>query len=128
MSIKTPERLKQLFEERKAIQQRKKEQEKRKLEKAKLSVKNALMRKYKAEHKQTQNNPIQSPKFQKITIYHSNQFVKEPDENDLYQSWEEIKNAETNPDEQGKINWDKLQELITRTKLKINEKKTGKNR
>lgn len=128
MAIKTPEQLKQLFEERKAIQQRKKEQEKRKLEKAKLSVKKSLTRKYKAEHKQTQNNPIQSPKFQKITIYHSNQFVKEPDENDLYQSWEEIKDAETNPDEQGRLNWNKLQELITRTKLKINEKKTGKNR
>lgn len=127
MSIKTPEQLKQLFEERKQINANKKQREKDKYKKAQEAIKKSLTRKYKAEHKQTQNNPIQSPKFQKITIYHSNQFVKEPDEYDLYQSWEELKDAETNPDEQGKINWDKLQELITRTKLKINEKKTGKN-
>ena len=129
MPLLTPEKLKQLFEERKAINAKKKEQQKRKEEKAKLSVKKALMRKYKAQQKKTPQKPIpERLNRTSVPVYHSNQFVREPNKDDLYQTWEEIREVETNPDESGRLNWDKLQELITRTKLKINEKKTGKNR
>ena len=58
-----------------------------------------------------------------ITVYHSNLVQREPNKDDLYQSWEEIKDAENNPEETGKLNWNKLQELITNTKLKINNGK-----
>ena len=134
-------RLRKLFQETKARKEKERQQKKQqRLQQYKELCKQAdkLLKQAQEQEKRKKMEYLSTliPKRQEkpliqvsrhITIYHSNQFVKEPDENDLYQSWEEIKDAETNPDETGKLNWNKLQELITRTKLKINEKKTRKN-
>lgn len=140
MAIKTPEQLKQLFEETKARKAKERQQKKiqRQKEYYKLCKQADQLLKEAQEQEKKKKMEYLSTLIQKrqekpliqvsrrITIYHSNQFVKEPDENDLYQSWEEIKDAERRGE--GRLNWNKLQELIKRTKLKINEKKTGKNR
>lgn len=68
--------------------------------------------------KRSQKSLIQVSRH--ITVYHSNLIQREPNKDDLYQSWEELKEAEKSPNETGKLNWNKLQELIANTKLKIN--------
>lgn len=130
-------RLQRLFEQTKARKEKERQQKKQqRLQQYKQLCKQAdkLLKEAQEQEKRKKMEYLSTliPKRQEkpliqvsrhITVYHSNLIQREPNKDDLYQSWEEIKDAENNPEEQGRLNWNKLQELITNTKLKINNGK-----
>ncbi len=108
-NIKTKEQLQQLFQERKAINNRKKEQEKKRYKRASEAIKKILLSKHKAEHKQTPPKPLKTLNF---NIYSSPVVEREPREEDLY-SKDELLNIETLfPEEEGRINWSVWNQLV----------------
>lgn len=107
-NIKTKEQLQLLFEERKRIQQRKKEIEKKRYKRLSESTKKLLMKKNKAEHKQTPPEPQKLTYFKlSINIYSSPLIEREPRDEDLYTTREEIMNDPT-----GEINWNVWDRLV----------------
>ena len=121
MAIRTAEQLQSYFAQRKAIQQRKKEREKQRYKKASQDVKKALADKLSTKAKQMQPEQNKQPNktIIRISTYKRNVFVREtPDEN-LYNSWDEIKEAEKRGE--GKLNWEFLKALIQRTKRIIQQ-------
>lgn len=117
--LRTPEQLQQMLEERKRIQQRKKEREKQRYKKASEQVKQELKKRKK--YQENQNNTVQEPLKYKysLTIYQSPLIERETAEESLYQSWEEIKDAEDR--NEGALNWEFLEYLIQKTKNEINK-------
>lgn len=111
-SIRTPEQIKQMLEERKRIQQRKKEREKIKYKKASEAIKKALQ--HNSPPKENKCN--QEPKYNlyDVPVYNSNYVQREPAEEDLYQTREELMQAEKRME--GEINWEVWQQLIDKLK------------
>lgn len=109
MALRTPEQLQQMLEERKRIQQRKKEKEREKYKKASEQVKQELK---KRKIQENQNNTVQEPLKYKynLTIYQSPLIERETAETDLYQTREELMEAEDRGE--GQINWEIWQQLI----------------
>ena len=105
MSLRTPEQLQQMLEERKRIQQRKKEIEKKKYKKASEAIKQELKNKL----QENQKNIVQEPLKYKysLTIYQSPLIERETASTDLYQTREELMEDDT-----GEINWDIWDKLV----------------
>lgn len=110
MALRTKEQLELLFLERKRINEKRKERERKRYKKASEAVKKALAKKHK---QQTPTQP-QSP-FKcslSITIYGSNFIERFTDEEDLYQTREELMEAEDRFE--GEINWELWDKLINK--------------
>ena len=105
MSLRTPEQLQQMLEERKQIQQRKKEKEREKYKKASEAIKQELKNKL----QENQKNIVQEPLKYKysLTIYQSPLIERETASTDLYQTREELMEDDT-----GEINWDIWDKLV----------------
>lgn len=115
MALRTEEELKQLFEISRLSQQRKKEKEKQRYKKASQDVKKALDRKQQREQKQSQPKPQKQVKITfSLSIYNSNLIEREAAEEDLYQTREQIMEAEERGE--GKLNWDLFDRLVRETR------------
>ena len=113
MALRTPEQVQQFLAERRRIKERQKELELKRYRKAKKKKKKELARKYKAKTKQMQ--PVASKTLKtsiSITIYHSNIFEREPDEENLYDKYELQHIEELYPYEEGRLNWDVWDEMV----------------
>lgn len=108
MALRTPEQLQQMLEERKRIQQRKKEKEREKYKKASEQVKQELKNRKIQENQNTVQEPLKY-KYN-LTIYQSPLIERETAETDLYQTREELMEAEDRGE--GQINWEVWQQLI----------------
>lgn len=117
MPVRTEESLHKLFAESRARQQRLKEEETKKYRKAQESTKKALADKLSIKQEKTP----QKAQKQQITvisrtmhIYNSRYIERFADENELYTTREQLKQAEERGE--GKIKWDKFNELVEQTK------------
>lgn len=121
--LRTQEQLKELFNERKRIQQKKVEQQKKRYRKASEIVKKALSDKLSIEQKQIDcraneghsdthfNNSINTSRYVGRFAY----------EDDVFQSWDELREAELNPKENGRLNWDKLFQIIEQGRKEVEQ-------
>ncbi|MBO7731132.1 MAG: hypothetical protein J6S67_01215 [Methanobrevibacter sp.] len=127
--IRTSEELQQWLDEQRLKHQRKKEIEKQRQKKEKAEKKEARKKREAIIKKQQQvlqhSIYVQNRTLQ---IYRTNgRRAPFSSEDDLYNSWEEIKYAEDK--ENGRINWERLPSLIEETKKLINgESKSRKRR
>lgn len=117
MAIRTEESLQKLFEASRTRQQRLKEQETKKYRKAQESTKKALAKQQskereKASQKAQKQPQIESTRF--ISIYNTKYIERYASDDDLYQTREELEDAEPNC-----INWELWDELVRQTKLQI---------
>lgn len=116
MALRTEEKLQQLFQERKRIQQRKKEREKIKYKKASEAIKKALQ--HNSPPKENKCNQEPKNSLYDVPIYNSHYVQRETAEEDLYTK-EELENIEElYPNETGRIDWDFFNDLVERTKRK----------
>ena len=119
-SIRTPEQIKQMLEERKRIKEKQKLLQQQRYRKASEAVKKDLARKHKQQLKQQQQTKKEQPQFQfKLTIYTSPLVERFQDEKDLYTK-EELLNIETlYPEEEGRLNWPFFNYLVEKVKKDI---------
>lgn len=110
--LRTPEDIKQLLQQRKELNKRKKERELKRYRKAQEQTKKQLKHKTSTNIKQTPETPIKYT--YSLTIYQSPLIERFPDEEDLYHTREEIDN-----DESGSINWEIWDKLIDKYRKQI---------
>lgn len=138
--IKIPmdNRLQRLFEQTKARKEKERQQKKQqRLQQYKELCKRAdeLLKQAQEQEKRKKMEYLSTliPKHQEkpliqvsrhITVYHSNLIQREPNKDDLYQTREELKEAEKSPNETGEINWSKWDEIVTKTKNKLYNDRT----
>lgn len=120
MPLRTEESLKKLFAESRARNEKKKKDEQLKYKKASQSVKKAIADKLSIEQEKVaqkaQEQQIEA--FSRtLCIYNTKYIERYASDEDLYQTREELMQAEQRGE--GKINWDRLNELIEQTKLQI---------
>ena len=116
MALRTEEKLQQLFQERKLIQQRKKEREKKRYLKASEAIKKALQ--HNSPPKENKCNQEPKNSLYDVPIYNSHYVQRETAEEDLYTK-EELENIEElYPNETGRIDWDFFNDLVEKTKRK----------
>lgn len=111
--LRTPEDIKQLLQQRKELNKRKKERELKRYRKAQEQTKKQLKHKTSTNIKQTPETPIKYT--YSLTIYQSPLIERFPDEEDLYHTREEIDN-----DDSGSINWEIWDKLIDKYRKQIN--------
>ena len=119
MAIRTKESLEKLFEASRLRQQRLKEQETKKYKKASQSVKKALADKLSIEQDKVAQKAQKQPQIEfsrTICIYNTKYIERYASDEDLYQTREELEDAEPN-----NINWKLWDELVRQTKLQIYE-------
>ena len=117
MAIRTEAKLKQMLNEFKALQQRKKLKQKQHYKKASEKVQQQLKKKHAKEEKQKQ------PKQKEVhiihyavSIYNSNLIERETAEEDLYTK-NELQNIEIlYPEETGRINWNNFNKLVDKVR------------
>lgn len=110
--LRTPEDIKQLLQQRKELNKRKKERELKHYRKAQEQTKKQLKHKTSTNIKQTPETPIKYT--YSLTIYQSPLIERFPDEEDLYHTREEIDN-----DDSGSINWEVLDKIIERLRKNL---------
>ena len=110
--LRTPEDIKQLLQQRKELNKRKKERELKRYRKAQEQTKKQLKHKTSTNIKQTPETPIKYT--YSLTIYQSPLIERFPDEEDLYHTREEIDN-----DDSGSINWEVLDKIIERLRKNL---------
>lgn len=116
MALRTEEKLQQLFQERKLIQQIKKEREKKRYLKAAEAIKKALQHNSPPKENKCHQEPKNS--LYDVPIYNSHYIQRETAEEDLYTK-EELENIEElYPNETGRIDWDFFNDLVERIKRK----------
>lgn len=72
--------------------------------------------------KKTPQKALKQPQIEfELHIYNSNLIEREPNDRDLYQTREELQEAEERFE--GKINWDKWDKLVSKTKKNIKNAK-----
>lgn len=123
MPIRTKESLQRLFTESKRRQQRLKEQETKKYKKAQEAVKKTLADKLSTKDKKTPQKDWKQPQIElsrTLTIYNTKYIERFIGEDDLYTSREELMEAEQRGE--GKIKWDKFDELVNKTKKDLKKK------
>lgn len=103
--LRTPEDIKQLLQQRKELNKRKKERELKRYRKAQEQTQKQLKHKTSTNIKQTPEKPLKYT--YSLTIYQSPLIERFPDEEDLYHTREEIDN-----DDSGSINWEIWDKLI----------------
>lgn len=129
MPIRTKESLQRLFTESKRRQQRLKEQEREKYKKASQSVKKALADKLstKDEKMPQKAQEQQTEAISRIlSIYNTRYIERHTADDDLYVTREQLKEAEARGE--GKIKWDKFNEIVEQTKQMLNNDKGREKR
>lgn len=117
MPLRTEESLKKLFAESRARNAKRKQDEKLKYKKASQSVKKALADKLSTKDKKLAQKAQEQPQIESsrtICIYNTKYIERYASDEDLYQTREELENAEPN-----NINWKLWDELVRQTKLQI---------
>ena len=129
MPLRTEESLKKLFAESRARNEKRKQEEQLKYKKASQSVKKTLADKLStskrklAQKAQEQQIEVFS---RTISIYNSKYVERFADENELYTTREELKEAEEN--NEGKINWELWQTLVNSTRQELGVSTTPSTR
>ena len=120
MPLRTEESLKKLFAASRARNEKRKQKEQLKYKKASQSVKKALADKLSIK----QDKVAQKAQEQQIEafsrtlcIYNTKYIERYASDDDLYQTREQLKEAEAIGE--GKIKWDKFDEIVEQTKLQI---------
>ena len=124
MAIRTQESLEKLFEASRLRQQRLKEQETKKYKNAKQAVKKALADKLSTKDKKLAQNGWKQPQIEfsrTITIYNTRYVERFVGEDDLYVTREQLKEAEARGE--GKIHWDRFDELVNKTRKDLKKNK-----
>lgn len=117
MPLRTDESLKKLFAESRARNAKRKQQEHLKCKKASQSVKNALADKLSIKQEKVAQKAQKQPQIEfsrTICIYNTKYIERYASDEDLYQTREELEDAEPNC-----INWKLWDELVRQTKLQI---------
>ena len=117
MPLRTDESLKKLFEESRARNEKRKKEEQLKYKKASQSVKKALADKLYIKQEKVAQKAQEQPKIElsrTICIYNTKYIERYASDDDLYQTREELEDAEPKC-----INWDRWDELVRQTKLQI---------
>lgn len=120
MPLRTEESLKKLFAESIARNAKRKQDEKLKYKKASQSVKKALADKLSIKQEkvaQKAQKQHQTEFSRTICIYNTKYIERYASDEDLYQTREELEDAEKRGE--GKLNWKLLDKLIEQTKLQI---------
>ncbi len=108
--LRTPEDIKQLLQQRKELNERKKERELKRYRKAQEQTKKQLKHKTSTNIKQTPEKPLKYA--YSLTIYQSHQVERETNEENLYSLYELQHIEELFPEEEGRINWIVWDKLI----------------
>lgn len=119
MPLRTEESLKKLFAESRARNEKRKQYEQLKYKKASQSVKKALADKLSIKQEKVAQKAQEQPQIEfsrTICIYNTKYIERYASDEDLYQTREELENAEPN-----NINWELWYELVRKTKLQIYE-------
>ena len=117
MAIRTEESLKKLFAESRARNEKRKKDEQLKYKKASQSVKKALADKLSIKQEKVAQKAQEHPQIElsrTICIYNTKYIERYASDDDLYQTREELEDAEPNT-----INWELWDELVRQTKLQI---------
>lgn len=137
--------LQEWLEEQRQKRQRRKEREelrlqreKEEIEKQKAKEKAKEEKKHKKEREKQQRQQQREEEILQHSIYVQNRTIqiyrtngrrsKFSSEDDLFNTWEEIKNAENDEKENGRINWERLPLLIQETRKLINGESKTKRR
>ena len=123
MPIRTEESLKQLFAESRERNEKKKRLQEQKYKKAKQAVKKALGDKLSTDKEKSRQKAQEQPQIElsrTIHIYNVKYIERFADDEDLYQTREELMEAERRGE--GKINWDKWDSLVNKTKNDLKKK------
>ena len=118
MPIRTKESLQKLFEASRLRQQQLKEQETKKYRKAQEAVKKALAKQQSKEREKTSQNDWKQPQIEfsrTICIYNTKYVERFADDNDLYQTREELEEAMPN-----NINWRLWDSIVNKTRQMLN--------
>lgn len=120
MAIRTQESLEKLFEASRLRSLKRKQQEQLKYKKAQESTKKALAKQHSKEQKKTSQNDWKQPQIElsrTIHIYNVKYIERFADDDDLYQSREELEEAIPN-----NINWRLWDALVNKTRKELNIK------
>lgn len=117
--LRKPDDIKRFLQERKELNKRKKERELKRYRKAQEQTKKQMKHKTSTNIKQTPETPIKYT--YSLTIYQSPLIERFPDEEDLYSTFEELKEAEKRGE--GELNWEKVFEIIDEARKWIKKKK-----
>lgn len=118
-SIRTPEQIQQMLQQRKEIKERQRQREKKKYEKARQQVKKELQQKNKIKEQPQQ--PTTAKITYKVTVYDKSLIERFTAEEDLYQTWEELKEAEDRGE--GALNWEVLEKLIEKLRKNLGSRR-----
>ena len=117
MPLRTEESLKKLFAESRARNAKINQKEQLKYKKASQSVKKALADKLSIKQEKVAQKAQEQPQIEfsrTICIYNTKYIERYASDEDLYQTREELEDAEPN-----NINWKLWDELVRKTKLQI---------
>lgn len=117
MPLRTEESLKKLFAESRARNKKRKKDEQLKYKKASQSVKKELADKLSIKQEKVAQKAQEQPQIEfsrTITIYNTRYVERYASDEDLYQTRDELEDAEPN-----NINWKLWDELVRKTKLQI---------
>ena len=117
MPLRTKESLEKLFAESRARNEKRKQKEQLKYKKASQSVKKVLADKLSIKQEKVAQKAQEQPQIEfsrTICIYNTKYIERYASDDDLYQTREELENAEPN-----NINWKLWDELVKQTKLQI---------
>ena len=117
MPLRTKESLEKLFAESRARNEKRKQDEQLKYKKASQSVKKALADKLSIKQEKVAQKAQEHPQIEfsrTICIYNTKYIERYASDEDLYQTREELEDAEPN-----NINWELWDELVRQTKLQI---------
>lgn len=124
MALRTKESLQRLFEASRLRNEKKKRLQEQKYKNAQQAVKKALADKLSTKDEKTPQKDWKQPQIElsrTIAIYNSRYIERFADEDDLYVTREQLKEAEQRGE--GKIKWDKFNEIVEQTKQILNDGK-----
>lgn len=120
MVIRTQESLQRLFEASRLRQEKKKRLQEQKYRKAQESIKKALAKQQSNKQKKTSQNAQeqQIEVFSRTIIIYNTKYIERfADDDDLYVTREQLKEAEERGE--GKINWKLWDNLVQKTKQQL---------
>ena len=124
MAIRTGESLKKLFEASRLRNEKRKRLQEQKYKKAQEAVKKALAKQQSKKQEKLAQNGWKQPQIEfsrTITIYNTRYVERFVGEDDLDVTREQLKEAEARGE--GKIHWDRFDELVNKTKKDLKKRK-----
>ena len=124
MAIRTQESLEKLFEASRLNSLKRKQQEQLKYKKAQEAVKKALAKQQSKKQEKTPQKGCKQPQIEFssiLTIYNTKYIDRFVGEDNLYVTREQLKEAEARGE--GKIHWDRFDELVNKTKKDLKKRK-----